>query len=387
MKRIFLTVLDSLGAGALPDADKFGDLGANTLLSLSKSPRLKIDNLRFAGIGNIEGLDFLFGVQSPTFAYGRMREKSAGKDTTTGHFEIAGVVCKAPLPTFPNGFDRELLNKLSEKTGRGILCNLPYSGTKVISDYGDEHIRTGALIVYTSADSVFQIAAHEDIIPPSELYGICREARALLTGKWGVGRVIARPFVGKNGNYTRTANRRDFSIEAPSDTMLDLLKADGYDVIAVGKISDIYANRGVTEAILTHSNREGMDAMLALAERDFSGLCFTNLVDFDMLYGHRRDVDGYAAALSEFDEFLPKFTEKMQSGDLLIITADHGCDPAFLKSTDHTREYVPLLIYGKGVRPVSLGTRDGFSDIAKTVLDIFGVENSIAAVSMKDEIL
>ncbi|MBR2339485.1 MAG: phosphopentomutase [Clostridia bacterium] len=387
MKRIFLTVLDSLGAGEAPDADKFGDNGANTLLALSKSKRLVIPNLTAAGIGNIEGLEFLGAVKNPKFAHGRMLELSAGKDTTTGHFEIAGVVSETPLPTFPNGFDREIIDILSERTGRGILCNKPYSGTKVINDYGDEHIKTGSLIVYTSADSVFQIAAHEDIIPLSELYEICREARKILTGKWGVGRVIARPFIGESGNYTRSANRRDFSVEAPSDTMLDILKSNGKDVIAIGKISDIYAGRGITKAHLTHSNSEGMQAMLDMLSYDFCGLCFTNLVDFDMLYGHRRDIDGYAAALSEFDAFLPRFTEKMRDDDLLIVTADHGCDPSFSKSTDHTREYVPLLIYSKDISAKNLGTRRGFADIAKTVLDLFGIENKINAVSMKSDIL
>ena len=387
MKRIFLTVLDSLGAGEAPDAEKFGDMGANTLLALSKSKKLVIPNLTAAGIGNIEGLEFLGAVENPKFAHGRMLELSAGKDTTTGHFEIAGVVSETPLPTFPNGFDREIIDILSERTGRGILCNKPYSGTKVINDYGDEHIKTGSLIVYTSADSVFQIAAHEDIIPLSELYEICREARKILTGKWGVGRVIARPFIGESGNYTRTANRRDFSVEAPSDTMLDILKSNGKDVIAIGKISDIYAGRGVTRELLTHSNSEGMQAMLDMLCCDFCGLCFANLVDFDMLYGHRRDVDGYAAALSEFDAFLPRFTEKMRDDDLLIVTADHGCDPSFSKSTDHTREYVPLLIYSKDISAKNLWTRRGFADIAKTVLDLFGIENKINAVSMKSDIL
>lgn len=369
--KVFLIVLDSVGAGALPDAADFGDSGAHTLKSISESPAFSIPNLKKMGLGNIEGLAFLGAEAEPLASYGRAMEASRGKDTTVGHWELSGVISEKPLPTFPDGFPAELLEKFTEVTGRGVLCNLPYSGTEVIKDYGEESVKTGKVIVYTSADSVFQIAAHEEAVPLEELYDLCRKARKLLTGDWGVGRVIARPFIGTPGNYTRTANRRDFSLEPADRTVLDALSDAGVLTISVGKIADIFAGRGIARSIPTHGNEEGMAAALRLAEEDFEGFAFVNLVDFDMLYGHRQDREGYAAALSAFDAWLPGFLEKLKPEDRLIITADHGCDPAD-DSTDHTREYIPILVYG--LPPRALGTRKTFCDIGQTVADWFGVK-------------
>ena len=299
-----------------------------------------------------------------------------GKDTTIGHWEICGIVSKNPLPTYPDGFPKELLDEFSRRVGRGVLCNKPYSGTDVIRDYGDEHLRTGDLIVYTSADSVFQIAAHEELIPPEKLYEYCRIARELLVGEHGVGRVIARPFITKDGVYTRTANRHDFSLVPPKKTVLNALSENGKDVIAIGKITDIFAGSGITETIFTHGNAEGIEKTIEVAKRDFDGLCFTNLVDFDMLYGHRQDKDGYAAALSYFDEKLPEILENLTEDDCLIITADHGCDPAD-NSTDHTREYIPFILYRKGEEGKNLGTKLGFYNIATTVADLLDVPYTV----------
>ncbi len=364
--KTFLIVLDSLGAGALPDAADFGDAGAHTLKSVSQSPYFSAPNLKELGLGNIEGLEFLGAHGAPKASFGRAMERSKGKDTTVGHWELAGVVSPAPLPTFPEGFPQELMDEFEKVSGRGVLCNRPYSGTQVIADFGDEMVQSGKLIVYTSADSVFQIAAHEDVVPLEELYVICRKARALLKGEWGVGRVIARPFIGEKGHYTRTANRRDFSLAPPKDTLLDVLQKAGVPTVSVGKIADIFAGRGIGRSIPTHGNTEGLAVTLGLAKEDFEGFVFVNLVDFDMLYGHRQDRDGYAKALKEFDEWLPRFLEQMGAEDRLIITADHGCDPAD-QSTDHTREYVPILVYGKGLEPKPLGTRASFCDIGQTV--------------------
>lgn len=366
MSRVFLTVLDSFGIGELPDAGDFGDKGANTLRSISTSAYFCADNLIKLGLGNIDGVSCTGKTAAPLARYCRLRELSRGKDTTTGHWEMSGVVLPSPFPTYPNGFPQEILDEFTKQTGRGVLCNKPYSGTVVINEYGDEHVRTGKLIVYTSADSVFQIAAHEDVVPLDELYECCRKARAILTGKHAVGRVIARPFIGSSKNYTRTSNRHDFSLEPTGRTMLDALYENKKDVIAVGKIFDIFAGRSITKHIATHGNAEGMQAMLDCLNTDFDGLCFTNLVDFDMLYGHRNDIDGYAKATSDFDKFLPEFMSGMMDDDILIITADHGCDPGDI-STDHTREYVPLLIYGKNVTPQNKGTVDGFTTVAATV--------------------
>ena len=340
-----------------------------------------------AGLGNIDGLDFLGPVKKPGGAYGKLAEASMGKDTTIGHWEIAGVISPDPLPTYPNGFPEEVLQPFREATGRGVLANAPWSGTEVINVFGDEHVRTGDLIVYTSADSVFQIAAHEDVVPVEQLYEYCRIARRILRGKHGVGRVIARPFIGSSGNYTRTANRHDFSLEPPKKTMLDAFRDGGLDSIAVGKIYDIFAGQGTTEHIYTKGNTDGMAKTMAYADKDFHGLCFINLVDFDMLYGHRRNIDGYAAALTEFDGWLAEFMQKMGPEDLVMITADHGCDPAYLATTDHTREYIPLLILGAGVKPVNLGVRPRFADIAATICDIFNLPLDTEGESFKKEIL
>lgn len=387
MKRVFLFVLDSCGAGELPDAAKFGDFGVNTLRSCSTSKLLNIPNMLQAGLGNIEGLDFLGPVDNPTGAFCKLAEASMGKDTTIGHWEIAGVVSPDPLPTYPDGFPEEVLKPFREATGRGVLANAPWSGTAVINEYGDEHVKTGDLIVYTSADSVFQIAAHEDVVPIEQLYEYCRIARKILRGKHGVGRVIARPFIGSHGSYTRTANRHDFSLEPPQKTMLDAFKDAGLDSIAVGKIFDIFAGQGTTEHIYTKGNTDGMNKTMGYADRDFTGLCFINLVDFDMLYGHRRNIDGYAAALTEFDGWLAEFMKKMGPEDLVMITADHGCDPAYTATTDHTREYIPLLVLGEQVKPGNLGIRARFADIAATICDVFGLPLETQGESFKEEIL
>lgn len=371
-KRIFLIVLDSFGIGNAPDAEMFNDTGANTLKSISASPFFKIDSMKKLGLCNIDTVDYLNKVKSPSGKFGALTELSAGKDTTTGHFEIAGIISKEPFPTFPEGFPDEVIKEFEKQTGCGVLCNKPYSGTKVIADYGEEHLKTGKLIVYTSADSVFQIAAHTDIVPLEKLYEYCRIARKILTGKYAVGRVIARPFNGEHP-FVRTADRHDFSVEPPAETMLDRLKSNGYDVISVGKIADIFAHRGITEKLLSHSNAEGMNITYKMLEKDFKGLCFVNLVDFDMLYGHRRDIDGYAKAISEFDNWLNVFIPKMQDDDLLIITADHGCDPAY-SGTDHTREQVPLLIYSKGIEPQDLGILNGYNYISNVILDNFAIQ-------------
>ena len=388
MKRIFLIVLDSCGCGAAPDSEKFGDRGVNTLKSCSTSASFHVPNMIACGLGNIDGVDYLEKTPAQTGACARLEEASAGKDTTIGHWEIAGLISPNPLPTYPHGFPEEVLAPFREATGRGVLANAPWSGTEVIQKYGEEHMKTGDLIVYTSADSVFQIAAHEDIVPPEQLYEYCRIARKILRGKHGVGRVIARPFIGnpKDG-FTRTSNRHDFSLEPPAPTMLDAVKAAGLDSIAVGKIFDIFAGEGVTEHVFTRGNTEGMARTLEAAEKDFHGLCFVNLVDFDMLYGHRRNIDGYAAALAEFDAWLPQFLAKLGQDDLVMITADHGCDPAYTATTDHTREYVPLLIAGRRVKPVNLGTRKSFADIAATVTELLDVPYETPGVSFAGEIL
>ncbi len=373
MKRAFLIVLDSFGIGALPDAHLFGDEGADTLGSIAKSKKLNIPNLISYGLGNIDGVNAIKKTDTPLGVFARIKEESNGKDTTVGHWEIAGVISKDPLPTYYDGFDKEIIDEFEKRTGRRVICNKPYSGTEVIKDYGREHIETGALIVYTSADSVFQIAAHEDYVPLQELYRCCEIARQMLVGKWAVGRVIARPFVGNYPNFTRTGGRRDFSLEPTGKTVLDALKENGLDVISVGKISDIFADRGITEAYKTHSNLEGINKTIELLKKNFCGLCFTNLVDFDMVYGHRNDIDGYALALSEFDSYLPTLVEGLGNDDILIITADHGCDPGDI-STDHTREYVPLLIIKKGALPKNLGTLPSFSVIGSTLGEYFGID-------------
>ena len=387
MNRIFLIILDSFGIGALPDAPAFGDFGANTLRSCAESGKLNIPNLIAAGLGNIDGVDCLPKTDTPMGAYGRLAEKSMGKDTTIGHWEIAGILSPEPLPTYPEGFPEEILEPFRAATGRGVLANAPWSGTAVIDAYGEQHMETGDLIVYTSADSVFQIAAHEDIVPLERLYDYCRIARKLLHGKHGVGRVIARPFVGQPGSFTRTANRHDFSLEPLASTLLDLLRAKGLDTIGVGKINDIFAGQGISEYVYNKSNAHGLKHTMNYANRDFRGLCFVNLVDFDSQYGHRRDPAGYAQALNEFDAWLPGFLEKLGEEDLLIISADHGCDPGYTATTDHTREYVPLLVLGPKVKPGNLGTGETFADIAATVADLLGADAPAAGTSFRNQIL
>ncbi len=369
-KRLFLIVLDSFGIGEEPDAYLWHDEGSNTLGAIRESKYFNCPNLEKLGLFNIDGVEG--GVKAPLAAYARMQEASMGKDTTIGHWEIAGIISPQPLPTYPNGFPKEVIEKFEALTGRKTLCNMPYSGTEVIKDYGEESMKTGKLIIYTSADSVFQIAAHEDVVPIEELYKICEIARELLQGEHGVGRVIARPFEGEYP-FKRTPRRHDYSLIPPKNTMLDLLSKAGFATISVGKIYDIFAGKSVSQSNRTTSNADGMQKTMQMLDNDFEGLCFTNLVDFDMVYGHRNDIDGYAKAMTEFDTWLGEFLPKLGENDLLLITADHGCDPK-TPSTDHSREYVPMLLYGKNVKPVNLSTRKTFSDISATVLEYFGVD-------------
>lgn len=373
MARVFLIVLDSFGVGELPDAAAYGDEGSNTLAACAATGQLHVPNLRRLGLYNIPGVNLTPKEAAPAGCFGRLAEASAGKDTTTGHWEIAGHISPTPMPTYPQGFPQALLANFIRRTGRGVLCNQPYSGTQVIMDYGPQHLKTGDLIVYTSADSVFQIAAHESLVPPEQLYQYCRIARELCTGEYSVGRVIARPFTGEYPNFTRTANRRDFSLEPPANTLLDVLSGQGQQTIAVGKIRDIFAGRGIGRWVESHSNQEGMEKTIALAkEEPFHGLCFVNLVDFDMQYGHRNDAPGYAQALNRFDEQLAQLQAVLRPGDVVILTADHGCDPS-TPSTDHSREYVPLLILGPAVKQgVALGTGNSFGNIAATVAELLG---------------
>ena len=370
----------------MPDAHLYGDENCSTLNSVSKSRFFDIRNMKRLGLFNIDGVTCGEKEKNPLGAFARMAELSKGKDTTIGHWEISGIESKAPLPTYPNGFPYEIISEFERITGRKVLCNKPYSGTEVIKDYGEEHIKTGDLIVYTSADSVFQVAAHENVVPLEKLYEYCEIARNLLTGKHAVGRVIARPFVGEFPNFKRTANRHDFSLEPPEITMLDQLANSGKDVIAVGKIVDIFADRGVTDFVRTKDNNDGIERTLEIMKMEFEGLCFVNLVDFDMVYGHRNDVDGYARALTNFDKALEGIIRNLKNDDLLMITADHGCDPGDI-STDHSREYTPLLMYGNSLRNnVNLGTRGTFSDIGATILDYFGIEKKINGESMLNEV-
>lgn len=371
-RRVFLIVLDSVGIGAAPDAAAFGDVGANTLLGVAGTGLLHLPNLTSLGLGCIDGVSAIEAVPLPRATYARLRERSMGKDTTIGHWEMAGLISPTPLPTFPQGFPRMLMDAFEKAVGRGTLCNLPYSGTDVIRDYGQEHVETGKLIVYTSADSVFQIAAHEDVVPVEQLYEICRIARDMLQGEYGVGRVIARPFTGTAGAFQRTGNRRDFSLSPPGDTMLNKLSNAGLDVIGVGKIGDIFALSGITQTYPTHSNAEGMEQTKKLLGQDFHGLCFVNLVDFDMKYGHRQDAVGYAEALNAFDAWLGKALPCLGEEDVLIITADHGCDPTD-NSTDHTREEVPFLLYGKNIPVQNQGTILGFDHVCQTVCRLLKV--------------
>lgn len=386
-KRVFLIVLDSVGIGELPDADKFNDTGSNTLRTIRGSKKYFTPNLERLGLFHIEGVDLGQGAETPIGSYARMAEASMGKDTTIGHWEIAGVISPDPLPVYPNGFPEEIIRPFEEQTGRKAICNRPYSGTDVIRDYGKKQVETGALIVYTSADSVFQIAAHEAVVPLEELYRACEIARKLLHGKHGVGRVIARPFEGNAPDYKRTTHRHDFSLYPPKATMLDILTENGFDTFGVGKINDIFAGRGIQDTRSIVSNTDGMEKTIALQEQDFHGLCFVNLVDFDMLYGHRNDVDGYAKAATDFDVQLGTFLSRMKEDDILMITADHGCDPG-TASTDHSREYVPMMIYGSNIKAnYSLGTRKTFADMGATVLDIFGIENEVDGKSFLMDVI
>jgi len=379
MKRVFLIVLDSVGCGYLPDAEKFDDVGADTLGHISENIKnFKLPNLFKLGLGNIVNLKNVKPVKEAIGIYGKMSEKSASKDTTIGHWEIAGIITEKPFPTYPNGFPEDLLKKFMEVTGvKGYLGNKPASGTEIIKELGEEHIRTGYPIVYTSADSVFQIAAHEEVIPIEKLYEICRKTREILVGEHNIGRVIARPFIGKPGNFVRTERRRDFSVSPPGETLLDKVKKAGKDVVAIGKIEDIFAQQGITEAIHTGNNRDGIQAIYEYIKNDkINGLVFANLVDFDMLYGHRRNIEGYYNALVEFDKAIPKFLKNLKDDDILFITADHGNDPTF-KGTDHTREYVPVLGYGAKIKSnFNIGVRETFADLGQTIAEILNVEKT-----------
>lgn len=385
--RVILIVMDSVGVGELPDADHYGDSGSNTIGNIARSIKgFELKNLEALGLGNIDPGIGLKAAHMPAGCYGRAKELSPGKDTTTGHWEIAGVTLDKPFPTFPEAFPKELIEDFEKAIGKKTIGNEVASGTEIIARLGDKHVETGFPIIYTSADSVFQIAAHEEVIPLPKLYEICEKARTLLTGSYAVGRVIARPFLGEHGNYKRTSNRRDFSLKPIKKTMLDIIAENGLNVMAVGKIEDIFAGAGITEAVHTKNNMEGVDETLKYLDSNKKGLIFTNLVDFDMLYGHRNDVAGYAAALKEFDDRLPEVMEAMKDSDVLIITADHGCDPS-TQSTDHSREYIPVLIYGKNIKTgVSIGTRNGFSDVGATVLDLLKLPIAIDGKSFKEEI-
>lgn len=384
-KRVFLMVMDSFGIGGAKDAARFGDKGSDTLRSLMHTENFSAPNLARLGLFHIDGVDKCMAKGTPIGAYGRLAEMSEGKDSTIGHWEIAGIYADEPLPTYPNGFPAEIVSEIEKRTGRRVLCNQPYSGTEVIKEYGEEHMKTGGLIVYTSVDSVMQIAAHMDVMPMAELYRCCEIAREVLSGEHCVGRVIARPFDGKYP-YKRIAGRHDYSAKPPKTTVLDLLLKNGLATIAVGKIGDIFAGVGICEAVGTSSNEEGMEAASALLKKDFTGLCFVNFVDFDTVYGHRRNAAGYAEAVMKLDAWLGGFIENMNEDDILMITADHGCDPTYL-GTDHTRENVPFLMYGKAVKPRNIGTRDSFSDIAATLADIFGVPYDLNGESFKSEVM
>lgn len=371
-RRVIIIVLDSVGIGEMLDAAKFGDEGADTLGNLSRyfPEGLSLPNLQKCGLGNIAPLRGVPHSESPLCSWGKCAEASPAKDTTIGHWEIAGIISEKALPTYPDGFPEEIIDPFCEKIGSGIFGNYPASGTEIIKELGEDHLRTKNPIVYTSADSVFQIATHEEIYPPEKLYEMCRIARNLLTGEHAVGRVIARPFIGEPGDFTRTANRRDFSVKPPEKTLLDYIVEEGGKTVGIGKIGDIFAHRGITIEVHTHSNKEGIEETIkAIKEQKDASLIFINLVDFDMKYGHRNNPEGYRDALEEFDATLPDHLDAVTKNDLLIITADHGCDPTFTKSTDHTREYVPLLVHQKGIEGIELGTRKTFADMAKTAGD------------------
>src|SRR6056297_248624 len=376
INRITLIVLDSVGIGELPDAKEYGDEGANTLVHTSEAVGgLNLPNLEQLGLGkiaDIKGIDINVKAEG---TYTKMKEQSVGKDTTTGHWELAGLISENPFPVYPNGFPEEVIDPFEEKIGKEVLGNKPASGTVIIEELGAEHLKTGKPIVYTSADSVFQIAAHEDIIPVNELYEMCETAREILQGVHGVARVIARPFVGELGSFTRTDRRKDFSLEPPEDTVMDKLKEKGIPVMAVGKIEDIFSNKGITDSNHTVNNMDSVDAVIDFLKEDKKSFIFANLVEFDMVYGHRRNPKGYAKALKDFDIRLPEIIDNMKEDDMLIITADHGCDPTF-KGTDHTREYVPLLVYGEQIKEdYNLKQRESFADVAATIAETFNLNN------------
>ncbi len=387
IKRVILIVLDSVGIGEMPDSEKYGDKGSNTLRACFKTGKLTMPNMQRLGLFNIDGIDFGEKHPSPEGCFGRMTEASDGKDTTIGHWEIAGIISEKPLPTYPDGFPESLISEFERKTGRKVICNKPYSGTKLLEDFGEEHIKTGALIVYTSADSVWQIAAHEDIVPVEKLYEYCEIAREMLKGEHNVGRVIARPFTGTYPDFKRTSNRHDFSLLPPERTFLDDIMSEGLETIAVGKIFDIFAGQGLTRTARTTNNSDGMRKTIEHIKGEWNGLCFVNLVDFDMAFGHRNDAEGYTKALNEFDEELGELIPLLRDEDVLMITADHGCDPS-TESTDHSREYTPLIVYGRSIKSgVSLGTRGAFSDIGATVADMLGIKTGIKGTSFKSQIL
>jgi phosphopentomutase len=388
VKRITVIVLDSVGCGDAPDAAAYGDAGADTIGNMSRVVGgLHLPNLCQLGLGHTTDILGVPPVEFASGAYGRLTEIGAGKDTTAGHWELSGLVVKQPFPVYPSGFPADLIAEYERLIGRSTLGNYPASGTEIIKELGEEHVRTWKPIIYTSADSVFQIAAHEEIIPIEELYSMCRRARKMLSGEHAVGRVIARPFIGNPGNFKRTERRKDFSLEPPADTILDILKAAGYQVVGVGKIEDIFAHRGLTSSQHTGNNMAGVDAILEFLEMDFTGLIFANLVDFDALYGHRNDSAGYANALQEFDRRLPEITNRLRDEDAVMITADHGNDPTDV-STDHTRERVPILVYGTPIKQnLNLGTRSGFADLAASIADCLGVEWQGPGKSFADKIL
>lgn len=389
MSRVVWMIIDSVGIGELPDAQAFGDKGVNTLGNIVKNHKdIKIPNLRKLGIGNIDGVDFLENVEKPAGAFGKCLEISKGKDTTTGHWEMTGVLVETPFKTFENGFPKEVIEEFEKRVGRKVVGNKPASGTVIIDEYGEHQMKTGDVIVYTSADSVFQIAAHEEIIPLDELYKMCEIAREIMMGDNAVARIIARPFIGKKtGEFVRTSNRRDYSLSPFEKTVLDNIKEEGLDVIGVGKIEDIFNKQGITEAVHTKDNMDGVDETIKYIKQENKGLIFTNLVDFDSKYGHRRDVKGYKEALEEFDSRIPEIIASMKDEDILIINADHGNDPTY-KGTDHTREYIPVLVYGKQIKEnTNLGIRDSFADIGATVADILGVKITKNGTSFKSQIM
>lgn len=383
-KRIFLVVLDSVGIGEALDASDYHDEGSNTIRTISQNANFNSPTLKAMGLFNIDGVDFGEKVEVPTGAYGKCSEVSKGKDTTTGHWEMSGIISTTPFPTYENGFSQEIIDQFEKETGHKVLVNKPYSGTEVIKDYGKQAKDEKALIVYTSADSVFQVAAHIDAIPLEELYHCCEIARKMLKGENAVSRVIARPFTGEDGNFTRTEDRKDFSLVPPYN-VLNYLKDNNKMVISIGKIFDIFAGSGISLKVTAHNNEQSMKGLDKIVTQNFEGLCFANLVDFDMLYGHRNDIDNYAKAFSEFDSWLANFKEKLRDDDLLIITADHGCDPG-TPSTDHSREYTPLIVYGKNINNINLGIRDSFADIGKTITHNFNIATNLPGKSFLKEI-